>query len=318
MVGRSLSLALLYRSCKENGMASPILDTAKDRARVPTSEPLYGIWGYPDHILAVSKKGAIAHWYPNPLKKKFVYKKAVIKGMPGLNGIWGCAKDLIFAVGRGVVLRSRDGGETWEQCPFTSGGWLYRVWFLPSAKTIWAVGSKGLLFSSSDQGDTWASQQLPTGEDLLAIFGVSESELFVAGFKGVMFASTDGGKTWEKRESGTSQNINCIFGDEHTLYSATNDGYLLRSLDRGKTWTAEQLAPGANLEGGSSKGTLSLVVGSKGTIFIQRPGQPWKALSASPTFGFWDVWIGENTAFISGERGGIFQLRLSDDFLFLP
>lgn len=65
-----------------------------------------------------------------------------------------------------------------------------------------AVGSRGLIAVSGDQGKTWTQSKVPVQSDLLAVQFPTASEGWAVGHDGVVLHSTDGGKTWSKQLDG--------------------------------------------------------------------------------------------------------------------
>ncbi|WP_437690821.1 WD40/YVTN/BNR-like repeat-containing protein [Sorangium sp. So ce176] len=75
-----------------------------------------------------------------------------------LEAIWGRGDELFAVGGLGLsdVLRSRDGGATWEVLAEVSGG-LRSIWG-DEAGALWACGREGVLLRSTDGGETLAGR----------------------------------------------------------------------------------------------------------------------------------------------------------------
>jgi photosystem II stability/assembly factor-like uncharacterized protein len=65
-----------------------------------------------------------------------------------------------------------------------------------------AVGSRGLVVTSDDQGASWAQASVPVQSDLLAVHFPTPSHGWAVGHDGVILNSTDGGRTWRKQLDG--------------------------------------------------------------------------------------------------------------------
>lgn len=61
-----------------------------------------------------------------------------------------------------------------------------------------AVGPRGHILYSIDQGQQWQQAQVPVSTDLTAVFMQSEQLAFAAGHDGVILKSSDGGVSWQK------------------------------------------------------------------------------------------------------------------------
>ncbi len=99
--------------------------------------------------------------------------------------------DAIVAATDAAVLRSGDGGRSWEPIPSAP-----RMLWLSWAARLWGVGPDGRLFESDD-GTAWTQRgRVPGGapEALLARGG----ELYVATASG-LHQSGDNGRTWRLR-----------------------------------------------------------------------------------------------------------------------
>jgi photosystem II stability/assembly factor-like uncharacterized protein len=65
-----------------------------------------------------------------------------------------------------------------------------------------AVGLRGSIIVSDDQGKTWIQAQVPVSTDLVALSFVSAQEGWAVGHGGVVLHTRDGGMTWEKQLDG--------------------------------------------------------------------------------------------------------------------
>ena len=146
------------------------------------------------------------------------------------------------------LVRSEDGGATWEQVLLEEGGDAYRAYEPPRIAAAGATGevyyavdpNTQVLYRSDNWGRTWERRQ-----DDLAVFAQhpTEPDVIVAysGARGVV-ASDDGGITWEERGSGPGSGQEAITrmvlvpGFPMRLY-AVADNALHASTDGGTTWT---------------------------------------------------------------------------------
>jgi photosystem II stability/assembly factor-like uncharacterized protein len=75
-----------------------------------------------------------------------------------------------WAVGeRGTILRTIDGGLTWAKVDSEVRSTLLSVQFVTSDDG-WIVGRGGVILRSGDGGRTWIDQQIPTKQNLYALF----------------------------------------------------------------------------------------------------------------------------------------------------
>ena len=115
-----------------------------------------------------------------------------------------------WAVGLGGVLRTHDGGETWDKAMVSS----YEDDNRPSGTAIhfldswwgWMVGPGGRVMRTTDGGDTWTRVPTPLGRDerpdLHDLCFVDRENGWVVGQEGTILHTADGGVTWVRQETG--------------------------------------------------------------------------------------------------------------------
>ena len=150
--------------------------------------------------------------------------------------------DRLWGHWQGEVRRSLDGGKTWE-----SASRLPRVTAFAGSPTdpdvVWAATGAALL-RSDDGGRSWSPAAT------LRAYGVAVAPdggtLHVATGEGVA-RSTDGGATWTSAtpEAGKANVAHVAVSPSRptTVYAATYDAAVYRSLDGGETWQKVK-APG--------------------------------------------------------------------------
>ena len=121
--------------------------------------------------------------------------------------------------------------------------------------------AKGVLYITSDGGDTWtasAADPFAVAEDLSAVvcYAVSRSTTRILVARGTadganpaeVAYSDDDGATWTTVNVGAVNgqyvpNANSLFAlDQYHIWLGTNDGYIYVSDDGGVTWTAQEAA----------------------------------------------------------------------------
>ena len=168
--------------------------------------------------------------------------------------------------GKLVILRTSDGGRTWQGLPntpkmkegehaFAASGTHVAV--APGGHVWVASGGKvARVFHSADFGRTWSVQETPmiSGEPSTGIFSLAfqdsrmglavggDYEKEEAGIRNAM-ATTDGGKTWQLLKKGEGQAVfpfrSCVrFDPASKTFIATGPEGSNCSRDGGKTWTS--------------------------------------------------------------------------------
>lgn len=112
--------------------------------------------------------------------------------------------------------------------------------------SMYIVGSKALLLTSTDHGKTWIEQTLKErpgsslfqDRDLYSIrFTPDGKAAWIVGEEGTILYSNDGGKTWTKQQSGTTKNLFKVAAiDPETAAAVGADGTLLHTSDGGAHW----------------------------------------------------------------------------------
>ena len=114
------------------------------------------------------------------------------------NGLFFHDAENGFLLGEfGTLMRTRDGGESWEQMNIGDyQGSLFGITFLTPDKAL-AYGINGKLIVSRDGGETWTD--IPTGtEEALYRAAVRGDEVVIVGKSGVILKSTDNAQSFAR------------------------------------------------------------------------------------------------------------------------
>ena len=181
----------------------------------------------------------------------------------------------VVAVGeRAAILRSADGGRTWERIGAPTKATLTGIAFSPppTAHAGWAVGHDALILATADGGKTWAKQY--QGENLqdsfLDVIALDAQRAIAVGAYGLYVTTADGGKTWTRRKLNQDDyHFNRLAaGAGTTLYLAGEHGTLLRSTDHGARWSALKSPYDGSFYGLTSPAARTLLAhGLRGRIY---------------------------------------------------
>jgi photosystem II stability/assembly factor-like uncharacterized protein len=163
-----------------------------------------------------------------------------------------------WAVGSSGVLRTTDGGATWEpqqrteEEPQVTGR---AVRFL-DRELGWVVGSNGSIHHTADGGNSWRRlRQAQSGEpNFEALCFVDAHRGWVAGEDGVVLHSVDGGWTWSRQITATHAYLTGIhFFDRQTGWAVgyrrdNSTSVLLHTTNGGTTWTHHRRVEGQALQ----------------------------------------------------------------------
>jgi photosystem II stability/assembly factor-like uncharacterized protein len=174
-----------------------------------------------------------------------------------INDLYFRNKDNGFLLAGGRIFNTVDGGLSWTAghafSPVDFGGAqpeLYSIRFSNKNKG-WVVGSlsraakngdslviDSLLYKTSDGGDTWERQRLPSKEELIHLDFVNEKHGWIVGTSGTVLHTDDGGETWMRQQSRTKSTLFHVdFRNEKKGLAVGEHGTILRTVDGGETWT---------------------------------------------------------------------------------
>jgi photosystem II stability/assembly factor-like uncharacterized protein len=156
---------------------------------------------------------------------------------------WPNADPTVFVGTDSGLLRSRDGGRTFEPTRLTGGAVDRLEWPGPA---LVVAGSAGLLVTTTE-GATFEGpgEGLPAGGvramALSSFFG-ADPVLFAAPEAGGVYRSGDGGKHWAAAGL-DNESVRDLVWLGPFLYAAADGGFF-RSQDSGRTWTRLADSPG--------------------------------------------------------------------------
>ncbi|NPA90693.1 MAG: DNRLRE domain-containing protein [Chloroflexi bacterium] len=119
------------------------------------------------------------------------------------------------ARGHSVFLRTRDGGQSWEDMAPPIGLPLYAVDAYDEMHVA-AASDQGAIIVSHNGGASWYRTNAPHRINLRAITWLDEENLWAAGAYGYLIHSVDGGRTWLYKEGGGGTHARDWWGIEFT------------------------------------------------------------------------------------------------------
>ena len=185
-----------------------------------------------------------------------------------------------------------------------------------------AVGERGHILTSDDNGVTWAQASVPTSVTLTAVDFPTPAQGWAVGHDGVVLHTSDGGKTWAKQLDGSQVNGLVLAQVEKVLAArkaAHGDPSAIKSLEHFQKDAA------AAVEDGPSRPFLDvwfrnerdgLVVGAFGMILrTQDGGATWTPIldriDNPDGYHYYAIKRAGETLLLAGEAGMLFR---SDDF----
>lgn len=144
----------------------------------------------------------------------------------------------IFVGTRGGVLRSTDGGDTWEEA---SAGLSVPVYHLAAADSVLVAGTyRGGIYVSHNEGSSWA----PSTDGIEAVSHKTVNALAAhngvvyAGISGRIYSSQDRGSTWETSgDTAEAYYAKNFVGYHGEVYVADCGGGVLRLDQSTRNWS---------------------------------------------------------------------------------
>lgn len=190
----------------------------------------------------------------------------------------------------GVILTSmKDGG--WTRQQIASQPSFIDVTHCPD-KSFVALTLEGSIWTSSDNGITWAEASLQSEETPQALTCAPDGKIWVVGSFSTFLSSNNHGQTWQSMSLDEDMILSYIkFFDDKNAIATAEFGSLLETNDGGETWFAKNPMPNefypiASLFTSVNEGR---VVGLSGKIlFTNNGGDTWlveKSGTKAPLYG---------------------------------
>lgn len=185
-----------------------------------------------------------------------------------------------FVVGAyGMVLRTQDGGETWEDwAPNLSNPQNFHLNSVArvTGGALVIVGEAGQVHVSVDNGDTWERRESPYNGSLFGVMGTGKvNEILAFGLRGNTLFSTDLGRSWTMvpNEGGATLNNGAV-ADDGRIILVGNSGAVLVSSNGGESFRAHLRNDREGVMGVVPlSGTNLLLVGEGGVMITDSRGR---------------------------------------------
>jgi len=177
-----------------------------------------------------------------------------------------------------------------------------------------AVGERGHIVLSDDQGASWRPVASPTQATLTALYFVDAQTGWAVGHDSVILKSTDGGASWRLVHSAPDLQkplLKVWFRDTRQGFAIGAYGLFLQSNDGGASWQPRTIAEGdkhLNAFAAHSDGKL-FIAGEAGSLLrSDDAGQTWQALESPYKGSFFDILsLPDGALLVYGLRGKIFR-----------
>ena len=186
-----------------------------------------------------------------------------------------------------------------------------------AGQRIVAVGERGHIVLSDDDGGSWRQVTSPTQATLTALYFFGEKTGWAVGHDSVILKSDDGGSSWRQVYHAPDEQkplLDVWFGDELNGYAMGAYGLFMETSNGGVSWRQRKIFDGdthINAFSGASARTGSklFIAGEAGTLLrSDDAGKTWQPL-ASPYKGsfFGILSLSDDSLLAFGLRGNVFR-----------
>jgi len=178
-----------------------------------------------------------------------------------------------------------------------------------------AVGQRGHVLLSDDQGKSWRQAEVPVSSDLVAVAFPSASTGWAVGHDGIVLRSTDAGVTWTRALDGRQAGALLVAYYQREAASATDTARAVALLKEAERFAA-QGAENPFLDIGFENASTGYLVGAFGLIFRTTDGgaswQPLLHATDNPkALHLYAVRQVGGEVYIAGEQGLLLRLDRS-------
>lgn len=215
---------------------------------------------------------------------------------------WACGTS-------GYVLKTTDGGTTWNLLSLVPAQTLHEVYFI-NQDTGWVTGDNGIIFRTNDGGTNWVQASILSGNIFEGIHFVNSFVGWTSGHDGSnskIFKTTDGGYTWGEQTLPTSGGgvWKIDFVDENIGWAVGTNG-IFKTTNGGSLWVF-QGSPFSNLIEAIHMfdENSGWVCGAEGNLaYTNNGGTTWTTVSTGSTETFWDIdFYNEFAGVVVGDNG---------------
>jgi photosystem II stability/assembly factor-like uncharacterized protein len=175
------------------------------------------------------------------------------------------------------VFATDDGGSSWVPAGSLTGG--VSGISCSTSEAFVAVGFLGAIFTTSDRGAQWKSEQLSAlpnyaGKHLTTTSCPTVDTCYAVGEDGSVIATSDGGATWKRQYSTGNRPLNGISCPVTTACIAVGgvgtQAIIVATTDSGRSWT-EQTSPTGLLLTGVSCPSITTCYAVGGSFNLKEP-----------------------------------------------
>ena len=181
-----------------------------------------------------------------------------------------------------------------------------------AGERIIAVGERGHILLSDDNGSTWRQVRVPTRATLTAVYFPNESEGWAVGHDAVVLHSVDAGENWERQhyDPDLESLLDVWFADEKRGVAIGAYGLFMKTSDGGTSWQRGMISENDfhhNAIAESPDGRL-YIAGEFGSIFRSSDaGRTWTEIDSPYEGSFFGILALPDRILVYGLRGRVYR-----------
>ena len=182
-----------------------------------------------------------------------------------------------------------------------------------SGKRLIAVGHRGHIVYSDDQGKTWTQSTVPVGSDLVAVNFPTEKNGWAVGHDGVVLQTSDSGTNWTKQIDGRTA------AELMSKHYSSNESAAAGTMQADIKRYQEQGPDKPFLDVWFQNNTTGYIVGAFGLIFRTADGgKSWTPMldriDNPKNYHLYAIKPVGSDLYICGEQGSMFRLDATGHF----
>ena len=217
--------------------------------------------------------------------------------------------------GNGIVLRTTNGGATWNELLVDTEQNALETMSFPSEYTGYVCGWNNYFAKTTDGGWSWTPLD-PAGDTNVYIYNAvcfkDDDHGIVAAQLDenvAVYYTNDGGTTWQVGTGLVGVASKIKFVEATTYFLVTTDGKIQKSVDEGATWSTVYSQPFTVLtEINFIDAQHGFAVGDNTVLRTDDGGVTWTTVS-SPAEAIWRAieWVSETQLFLAGTPDLIYE-----------
>ncbi len=218
---------------------------------------------------------------------------------------------IVCAGNSGVVIRSTNGGTSWDSLRF--GTQAFNGIRKTGSSTVWVVGNSQVVYKSTDKGATFTLALDNGPSPLYSVDFLDSTKGLIVGSNGLNYITSNGGTSWDSLSAGqfTAQVLfSACYKSATEIFASGQQGTILRSSNSGTVWEYVESSNRFHAIDVTQSGNgFYVAVGWRGAIIkSSNYGASWTFMKSAQGFELYDVKVFDaNTFYVCG-GGGTFGI----------